>query len=129
MKLSYKYNKKCLSLTLIIITLCLTETCRAIRETDGSITQNFKKMGDKMPTMALYLSLGKNQITQPSTEEMVQLNDVKDSTASYSIKSQKEGALDDNEMDDLMSEAFQKKEKKVSAKEIWVQEEEKDQQK
>lgn len=83
-----------------------------------------------MPTMALYLSFGKNQINaQPSTEEMVQLSDVKETGASYSIKSQKAGSLDDNEMDDLMTEAFEKKQNKVSAKEIWKQEEDKGQQK
>lgn len=68
-----------------------------------------------MPTMALYLSFDKNQITQsPSNEEMVQLADVKETGASYSIKSQKAGSLDNEEMDDLMTEAFEKKQKKVS---------------
>lgn len=58
---------------------------------------------------------------------MVQLADVKE-TASYSIKSQKAGSIDAVEMDDLMTEAFEKKQNKVSAKEIWKQEEEKEQQ-
>ena len=67
-----------------------------------------------MPTMALYLSFDKNQITQlPSNEEMVQLADVKETGASNSIKSLK-SALDNEEMDDLMTEAFEKKQKKVS---------------
>ena len=58
---------------------------------------------------------------------MVQLADVKETT-SYSIKSQKAGSIDAVEMDDLMTEAFEKKQNKVSAKEIWKQEEEKEQQ-
>lgn len=70
-----------------------------------------------MPTMALYLSFDKNQITQsptdPSNEEMVQLADVKETGASNSIKALK-GTLDNEEMDDLMTEAFEKKQKKVS---------------
>ena len=70
-----------------------------------------------MPTMALYLSFDKNQIAQsltdPSNEEMVQLADVKETGASNSIKALK-GTLDNEEMDDLMTEAFEKKQKKVS---------------